>query len=1097
TAHAQQFFLPTQKGISIAVNGCEEIFLLKQDEAEQRELKGGACHSYRLTFTANQYFRLTVEPRELDIVLLVFDPAGNKLAEIDNPPETGVPEQVLLITESAGDYRIDVVSQDKGEKVGSYRIAIDESRIAVRQDIDRIKARQIYFEAERLRLQDRPVLIREAIRKFQESLEYWRNAGERAAEATTLARLGALCQQMNELQKSIDYYQQALKIRRELGDHRQEPETLLDIGIAYSLLGNRAEALKYYQQTIELARTHGNHKVEATVFNQLGLLSSQSGNMRQALDYYNQALRIQQANGYLDGKVTTLINAAIVYLNQGELENAIKYYQIALAIAREIGDKKSEPYVLTGLGAVYRSLGELERSIDYYQQSITLLRTLGNIRGEAATLNNMAMSYYELNNMERALEYLKQALPLRRASQDLYGEAYTLKNIGLVYRALGQPHMALDHFQQSLALTHKAEDRRGEAYTLDSIGQTYYSLGNMEKALKYFQQALPLRVEVMDRSGEAITLYNIARVEGRIGRLAEARNKMERALNLIELIRSSVVRQELRQSYFSIVRNNYQFYIDLLMQQHKQQPAAGYDEVAFNASERARARSLLELLVEARTNIREGIDPTLVERESNLQRQLNDKAEQLIRAKSAARNNSVEALQKQFLLLTEEYEQLRAEIRNASPRYAALTQPQPLSLKEVQQQVLDGDTLLLEYSLGEERSYLWAVTIDSVKSYQLPKRTEIESAAQRVYELLTVRTKRYSTVEERRARLAKAEAEYSQAATILAQIILGPVMEQLSKKRLLVVSDGALHYIPFAALPLPTRSAEARFVPLILAYEVVNLPSASMLAILRRESQQHRPADRTIAMFADPVFSINDPRVKLAAIKYKKEPETVNVVLTSRQFEDTGLIRALRDSGWDNDVQTDLPRLIYSKEEAAAVTGLVSANQYKLALGFDANRATAMSKELAKYRFVHFATHGLLDSTHPELSGIVLSLIDDQGHPQNGFLRLHDIYNLKLSAELVVLSACQTGLGKEVKGEGLVGLTRGFMYAGAMSVMAGLWKVEDEATAELMRLFYEKMLKENQRPTTALRNAQLAMWRQRRWQSPFYWAAFLLQGDWR
>jgi CHAT domain-containing protein len=167
------------------------------------------------------------------------------------------------------------------------------------------------------------------------------------------------------------------------------------------------------------------------------------------------------------------------------------------------------------------------------------------------------------------------------------------------------------------------------------------------------------------------------------------------------------------------------------------------------------------------------------------------------------------------------------------------------------------------------------------------------------------------------------------------------------------------------------------------------------------------------------------------------------------------------------------------------------------AVDFEASKATATGGSLNQYRIVHFATHGLINSRHPELSGIVLSLVDEQGMPQDGFLRLHDVYNLKLSADLVVLSACRTALGKDVKGEGLIGLTRGFMYAGAPRVVASLWDVKDEATAELMKRFYEGMLRRRMTPAAALRTAQLSMAKEKRWEAPYYWAGFVLQGEWR
>jgi len=192
-----------------------------------------------------------------------------------------------------------------------------------------------------------------------------------------------------------------------------------------------------------------------------------------------------------------------------------------------------------------------------------------------------------------------------------------------------------------------------------------------------------------------------------------------------------------------------------------------------------------------------------------------------------------------------------------------------------------------------------------------------------------------------------------------------------------------------------------------------------------------------------------------------------------------------------------LHRLLFSRDEAKAILSLTPQQSNLEALDFLANRKLAMSDELSRYRMVHFSTHGLLDSRHPELSGLVLSLVDEAGRPQEGFLRLHEIYRLRLNADLVVLSACQTGLGKEVRGEGLIGLVRGFMYAGAPRVMASMWEVDDAATTELMKSFYKGVLQEKLTPAAALRAAQIEMLKKSHWQSPYYWGAFVLQGEWR
>jgi CHAT domain-containing protein len=525
----------------------------------------------------------------------------------------------------------------------------------------------------------------------------------------------------------------------------------------------------------------------------------------------------------------------------------------------------------------------------------------------------------------------------------------------------------------------------------------------------------------------------------------------------------------------------------VLMQMHKQNPAAALDAVALAVSERARARTLLELLREARADIRQGIDASLLERERSLQQLLNAKAgAQFALLNRKHTPEQAEAAAKEIASLTEEYEEIRAQIRKSSPRYAALTQPQPLSLTEIQQQTLDPDTLLLEYSLGDNASYLFVVSHTSIASYRLPKRSEIEAATRRAYELLTAPQPRPGESEAKlQARIKEANASYWPRAAALSQILLGPAASQLGSKRLLIVADGALQYLPFGALPVPDPKAstsprlEFASTPLMVEHEIVHLPSASALAALRRELAGRQPAPKAVAVLADPVFSADDARVKPRGKAQTGEERP------------SDLTRAV------NDVRGELGRLLMTRDEAEAILSVTPRNGGLAALDFRANRATATGDELSNYRIVHFATHGLLNSEHPELSGLALSLVDEQGRPQDGFLRLHEIFNLRLPAELVVLSACRTGLGKEVKGEGLVGLTRGFMYAGAARVVASLWRVDDAATAELMKRFYRRMLQDGMRPAAALRAAQIEMWKKPQWQSPYYWGGFVLQGEWK
>jgi CHAT domain-containing protein len=524
----------------------------------------------------------------------------------------------------------------------------------------------------------------------------------------------------------------------------------------------------------------------------------------------------------------------------------------------------------------------------------------------------------------------------------------------------------------------------------------------------------------------------------------------------------------------------------------------GQLELAFEMLESSHARTLFEMLAQAQINVRQGADVSLLAREHDLHQSLTAKSQYRIRLLGGKHTDEqVRILDREIADLRESYQEIEANIRANSPTYAALTQPQPLSVRGIQQ-LLDPETILLEYSLGEERSYVWVVTENSLREYALAKQSEIERVSRRVYSLLTGRNRTFKgeTEQQLEARWRSEEAEYSKTAAELSRMVLGPVSSLLAGKRLLVVSEGALQYIPFSALPAPDGGKAG--MPLMVDHEIVNLPSGSVLAELRRQAGTRKEAPKAVAVLADPVFDADDERLRKGASRRKQSrPTEGSSELHQSSWSADRLTRSAADLGLSRNGEFYLSRLLYSRQEAESIMAVTPSGKGMKVLDFHANRSMAMSPELAQFRIVHFATHGLLDSKHPELSGLVFSMIDRHGKPQDGFLQLQDIYNLNLPVELVVLSACETGLGEEINGEGLIGLTRGFMYAGASRVVASLWNVSDVATSELMARFYKAMEQDKLRPAAALRAAQIQMWKQKQWRSPYYWAAFQLQGEWK
>lgn len=1067
--------------------GQKETQVLTSGRVVIGEMTGGDVHAYQLKLDAGQFAHVSVVQRGIDVVVRMYGPNDEQLDEVDGPSGMQATEAVYLIAEADGNYRVEVRSLEGTAGRGKYEITVEEVRQATAQDKKRVAAQRVYAEAERVRAQGTKESLLEAIRKYEEAGGLYQAGGDRSGEANTLHLIGFIYASLGDKQKSLDYYQHALALRRAVGDRAGEAYTLTNLGAAYDALSERQKALDYYEMSLPVWKAIGDMLGEAATITNIGLAYASLGERRKSLDYYQRALVLRRAVGDRAGEAYTLTNLGVSYDALGDKQRALDYYSQALALSRARGDHRGEAFALVSIGVIYASLGEKQKGLDYLNQALILRRAAGDRAGEATTLNNMGAVYYSMGEGQKALEYYNQAVPLSRVVGDRRSEAYMLNNLGVVYESMGERQKALEYYNQALPLRRAVGDRAGEANTLTSLGVIYYSLGEWQKALDYYNQALSLSRAVGDRIWEATTLRHLARLERDHGNLRAAREFMSKALPLVESIRSTVASQELRASFFATVRDHYELYIDILMRSHQLEPSAGYAAQALQISERARARSLLELLAEAGTDIRQDVDPRLAEQERDLRDRLNSRLEYQIRLLNTRYTpEQAVATAAEIAALTTELEQVQGRIRTVSPAYAALTQPQPLSLREIQQEVLAPETLLLEYALGAERSYLWVVSQSSLLSFTLPKRSEIETAAVALTRLLSE---------------GGTPEEFERRAAVVSRLLLAPVASHLGRKRLVIVADGALQYVPFAALPRPASQGGAGALPLVETHEIVSLPSASTLASLRRQVAHRRPANKLLAVFADPVFTKDDSRVKSTSTSARAPSPPPDAARTQRttanaQQEHMHVAEAAGVLGLKR-AGIDLNRLPFSRYEATRLLALVPKGEALAALDFKASQATVFSPQMRDYRILHFATHGYVNPERPELSGLVLSLVDERGEPQDGFLSLSEIYNLHLPAELVVLSACQTGLGKPVQGEGLVGLTRGFMYAGAPRVVASLWAVQDRATAEMMGQLYEAMLRRGARPAAALRAAQLAMRREERWSAPHLWAGFILQGEWR
>jgi len=941
---------------------------------------------------------------------------------------------------------------------------------------------------------------------FNQALPLLQAIGNRHGESTVLNNLGGLYGSWGETQKALDYFNQALAIRRAIGNRAAEAQSLNNIGATYSEMGEKQKAIDHYQQAVPLLRAAGDRSVEGATLHNLGAAYQALGDLPKALDYLNQSLALLQAIKEPLGESEALNTLGSVYKDLNDLTQALSCYSRARQLKQALGDKKGTATLLRNVGALYDELGEYQKAIEYDQQALAIQQQINEPRAAAITLSNMGSTCREMDEVEahrKARDYLRESLRIFEAIGDRENKAYVLGNLASVEMLLGENQKALDHLTQSLSFSQETGDRFGECISYAYLGDLYASLHEPQKSLDCYQRALKLSRDLKKKNIEAAALGHMAKLAYNRGQLKEAQTGIEQAIKVIESVRAGIAGRELRASYFNKVWEYYSFYIGVLMQLHQKHPTEGYAEAALEASERARARSLLELLTESRADIHQGIAPALLERERTIQQKLTARGVLYIRLPPGS-EQAVRAAQ-EIEALNLERQSVESQIRATSVRYAALTQQ--ITLAEIRR-LLDSETLLLEYALGRDRGYLWVVnSIGPIKSYELPKRAQVEDAAKKLLAALTV-VREAGVTPAQRKRNAELDTKTQAAAAELSRMLLAPAAAQLGKKRLVIVADGALQYVPFAALPKPGGAAQTRGArsrrsagaqPLIIDHEIISLPSASTIAVLRRELAGRQTAPKVFAALADPVFNENevDERLGEAARAAQRAAAQAKPSTILPSPQDRVLRTWLGAGAGDPEQRLRLPRLRESGKEATTIATFAPPGMSKVALGFEANHATATSPELGEYRHVLFATHGWLDDKHPELTGILLSLVDERKQEQNGLLRLGEVYNLKLQADLVTLSACQTALGKEIKGEGLVGLTRGFMYAGAARVAASLWQVEEEGTKELMIRFYRGMLKQRLRPAAALRQAQISMLRQPEWRSPYYWSAFILQGEWR
>lgn len=976
-----------------------------------------------LTTPAGKLVTVTAQQIEANVALELY--RGEDL--VDRVASSGVPGTERLEWIAADDLRL-AVDPAEGAK-GKVVLTLDVSD-PTEQDRQRVRGAQLVRRADRLMEEQSAGLQAEALQLYDEGVAILREAGDAASLGHALDSWAWALSMAGQKPRALPLALEALEFRRSARDAMGEISTLQMIGLIHLWLGDWENALEVNRSVTELARARGDRGGEAASLHNLGGIHWSIDEMERALDVYSEAMKIHE----------------------------------------ELGNQLPMATTLNNMGDTYRRLGDYDQALEYFDRALEIRRARSDKGAEAHSLHTIALTWLEKGEPERAREIFRQALAIRTEVGDRRGIAYSTGGLGSALHALGEHEAALVQKQQALSMWQELGEKRGRLETLSDLGRVLNALGRREEALTSLNEAVSTAQNLRDHTTEAESWLSIAMVHRDSGRYADAVSAVEKAIEVIDRLRAGIGSKDLRTTYFARVRRFYDFYVDLLMRMDEADSASGSAWKALEVAERARARTLLETLAAARVDIRTGVDPQLIHQEAELVRRirLGEKTRAVLL--ESADRAQLEALEQELARLAREHDALVGRIRRSSPAYAALALPQPLAASAIRG-LLDESTMLIEAHVGEDVGYVWFATADSLTWRRIPGRREVDAASRELHRLLTARAGAGSND------LARIEAELSASASRLAEWI-APANRAEGIARVLYVPDAGLNYVPLAALP-------AGGTPMVATYEITTAPSVSVVGTMRTRDQSRSETSDRIAVFADPVFRSDDPRVRQSIARME------NRAPAAAAPEDAIVLRSAADAGI-----ASLPRLRFSRREAQAIANLAGGDAVS-ALDFDADRERLLQSDLSEYGTIHFATHGIINSRAPELSGLVLSLVGRDGSVRDGFVSLGQIYNMELSANLVVLSACQTALGDEVRGEGLVGLTRGFMHAGADRVVASLWQVDDRATSVLMERFYRALLEEGTGPAEALRRAQLSMLQEERWSSPYFWAAFQVQGDWR
>ena len=752
-----------------------------------------------------------------------------------------------------------------------------------------------------------------------------------------------------------------------------------------------------------------------------------------------------------------LFRAGTQQLNTGQFREALQTFEQVLGIVRAIGERQGEGTVLNNMGLAYDNLGQYPQALKYYEQALVIRKEVGDKAGEGVTLNNIGEVYRLLGPYPQALKYFEQALVISKEVGDKGGEGTILNNIGLVYNALGQYPQALKCYEQALVIRKEVGNKAGEGTTLNNIGEVYNALGQYPQALKYYEQALVIHKEVGNKAGEGTILNNIGLVYNALGQYPQALKYYEQALVIHKQVGNKVMEGTTLNNIGSVYRNLGQYPQAL---KYYEQALVTIKEVGDKAREGIILNNIgtvynnlgqyvdAEKTLFAAIEVWESLRPGLIDASKIAIFETQVDTYRFLQQALVAQNKTNTALEIAERGRARAFVELLAQRQSSNPKNQLTIKP--LDIQQIQQLAKTQNATLVEYStMKNQFLYIWVVKPTGEVAF---KQVDLKSLKTPLADLVT--SSRESIGVRGRGSLGAAERadapHQSGRLQQLHKILIEPIAQFLPTNptdRIIFIPQNELFLVPFPAL----KDESGKY--LIDKHTILTAPAIQVLEITRKQ-RQRVGATHASPLQGKDMLIVGNPTMPSISPKSGEPPQ-------------------------------QLPSLPGAEAEANAIASLLNT---KAITGSSATKS-ALIQQMLKARIIHLATHGLLDDFKGQ--GVPGAIALAPSGNDNGLLTSSEILDLKLNAELVVLSACDTGRGK-ITGDGVIGLSRSLITAGVPSVVVSLWSVPDAPTASLMTEFY-RQLQQNSNKATALRQAMLTTMKQS--PNPSDWAAFTLIGE--